>query len=52
MPDEGGPFENVFVAVVLTDGNHLARFEVSLITDTERALARFAELGANQEESA
>ena len=52
MPDGGGPFENVFVAVVLTAGNHLVRSEVFPITDAERALAHFAELCANQEESA
>jgi ketosteroid isomerase-like protein len=52
VPNGGGPFENVFVTVVLTAGNHIAHFEVFPITDAERALARFAELCANQEDSA
>jgi ketosteroid isomerase-like protein len=40
----GGPFENVFVAVALIEGDRIQRCEVFDVTDAERALARFAEL--------
>jgi hypothetical protein len=43
---EGGPFESVFVGVFLTRGDHIERYELFDLEDTERALARFAELSA------
>jgi ketosteroid isomerase-like protein len=43
VPD-GGPFENVFVSTVLTDGDCIQRYEVFDVADADRALARFAEL--------
>jgi hypothetical protein len=50
VPD-GGPFENVFVLVVLTAGDHLQRQEVFDLGDADRALARFEELCAAVRES-
>ena len=41
---EGGPFENLFVRIILTDGERVQRVELFDVEDIERALARFAEL--------
>jgi class 3 adenylate cyclase/ketosteroid isomerase-like protein len=43
---EGGPFENVFVGLAATRGGRIQRYEFFDVGDAERALARFAELGA------
>jgi ketosteroid isomerase-like protein len=40
----GGPFENAFVAVLLTRGDQVQRYEFFDIGDTDRAVARFEEL--------
>jgi ketosteroid isomerase-like protein len=42
----GGPFENVFPCVVMTTGNCIRSNNPFDLTDTDRALARFAELSA------
>ena len=39
-----GPFEHVHVRVIMTDGPHIQRYELFDIGDTDRAVARFAEL--------
>ena len=41
---EGGAFENIFVRLVLTDGERIRRVELFDPADLDRALARFAEL--------
>jgi len=41
---EGGPFENLFVRIMATDGERVRRVELFDVADAERALARFAEL--------
>jgi len=41
---DGGPFENDFVAVLLTDGVHVQRYEFFDVGDADRAIARFEEL--------
>jgi ketosteroid isomerase-like protein len=41
---DGGPFENAFIAVLLTRGDHVERYEFFDAGDTDRALARFGEL--------
>jgi hypothetical protein len=41
---EGGPFENVFVDVIVTGGDHIQGFEVFDVGDAAQALARFEEL--------
>jgi hypothetical protein len=49
---DGGPFENVFVNVVLVDRDLIQRYEFFDLTDADRALARFSELcggGESQE---
>ena len=43
---EGGPFENVFVDVIVTGGEHIQGFEVFDVGAADQALARFAELCA------
>jgi tetratricopeptide (TPR) repeat protein len=43
---DGGPFENAFVAVLLTSGDHVQRYEFFDIGDADRAVARFEELCA------
>ena len=50
----GGPFENVFIVVWLTDGDRISIIEVFDVDDAERAVARFDELctAAAAEESA
>ena len=47
MPYGGGPFENVFVRVIVTDGDRIQRYELFDIRDPDRALARFEELCAD-----
>jgi len=47
MPYGGGPFENVIVRVIVTDGDRIQRYEVFDTCDTDRALARFEELSAD-----
>ncbi len=42
----GGPFENVFIVVWLTDGDRIFIVEVFDLDDAERAVARFNELCA------
>ena len=42
----GGPFENVFVAVWLTDGDRVCRIEIFDLDAAGRAVARFEELCA------
>ena len=44
---DGGPFENAFVAVLLTRGDHVQRYEFFDVGDADQALARFAELCAD-----
>ena len=41
---DGGPFETAFVAVLLTRGDRVERYEFFDLVDTDRALARFDEL--------
>ena len=43
---DGGPFENLYVHVILTRGDRIWRFEYFDIADADRALARFEELCA------
>jgi len=43
---DGGPFENAFVAVLLTRGDQIQRYEFFDVADADRALARFEELCA------
>jgi ketosteroid isomerase-like protein len=43
---DGGPFENAFVAILLTRGDQVQRYEFFDVGDTDRALARFEELCA------
>ena len=45
---DGGPFENVFVTVILTDGDRIQRYEIFDVADADRALARFEELCADR----
>jgi hypothetical protein len=45
---DGGPFENLFLGVVLTEGNHVSCNELFDVADADRALARFAELCAGR----
>jgi hypothetical protein len=41
---DGGPFENLIMNVILTDGDRIRRFEFFDVADADRALARFEEL--------
>jgi hypothetical protein len=41
---DGGPFENVLLRVMVTNGDLIQHFDVYDVGDTDRALARFAEL--------
>jgi ketosteroid isomerase-like protein len=43
---DGGPFENLYAHVILTEGDRIQRFEIFDVADTDRALARFDELCA------
>jgi hypothetical protein len=45
---DGGPFENVLIRVIMTDGDRIRRNEVFAIDDVDRALARFEELCAER----
>jgi ketosteroid isomerase-like protein len=45
---EGGPFENVFVDVIVTGGDRIRRFEIFDVGAADQALARFAELCAER----
>jgi hypothetical protein len=45
VPD-GGPFENVFLRMIVADGDRVRHFETFDVTDADRALARFEELRA------
>jgi len=46
VPDGGGPFENVFVRVMVTDGDRIRHYEVFDVGDADQAVARFEELCA------
>jgi class 3 adenylate cyclase/ketosteroid isomerase-like protein len=46
---EGGPFENFFLVLGLTEGDHVPRYEIFDVADADRAIARFAELCAARE---
>ena len=46
MPSGGGPFENVFIRVIVTDGDRIRHYELFDIGAVEPALARFEELCA------
>ena len=41
---DGGPFENLFVGVYLTDGDRIERYEFFDVGDADRGIARFEEL--------
>jgi len=45
VPD-GGPFENVFLRMIVADGDRVRHFETFDVADADPALARFAELRA------
>jgi ketosteroid isomerase-like protein len=45
VPD-GGPFENVFLRLIVADGDQVRHFETFDVADADRALARFEELCA------
>jgi hypothetical protein len=45
---DGGSFENVFVVVEQTDGDHIEQYEIFDVPDADRALARFEELCAGR----
>ena len=45
---EGGPFENVFAALTLCEGDRIRRLEMFDLDDAERAVARFHELCATR----
>ena len=47
MPDGGGAFENILVAVNVTAGDRLQRCELFDVGDADQALARFEELCAH-----
>ena len=49
MVEGGGPFENLFLAVFMTAGDRIRSNSPFDLTDTDRALARFAELSEEQE---
>ena len=44
---EGGPFENIFVRVMVTYGDRIRRCEIFDVGAADQALARFAELCAD-----
>jgi hypothetical protein len=46
MPHGGGPFENVLLRVIVTDGDRIQHVEFFDVGDADRALARFEELCA------
>ncbi|MBI1817962.1 MAG: nuclear transport factor 2 family protein [Deltaproteobacteria bacterium] len=41
---DGGPFENVMLRVIVTDGDHIRHWDLFEVGDGERALARLEEL--------
>jgi hypothetical protein len=41
---DAGPFEVLFLAIIVTAGHRLRHLESFDVGDTDRALARFAEL--------
>ena len=41
---EGGAFENLFIAVLLTHGDRVERYEFFDVGDADQVLGRFAEL--------
>jgi hypothetical protein len=43
----GGPFENVFVGLAVTDGDRIRHFELFDVDDADSAVAHFEELCAN-----
>jgi ketosteroid isomerase-like protein len=45
---DGGEFENVFLGVLMTDGDRIERYELFDIDDVDAALARFEELCAER----
>jgi ketosteroid isomerase-like protein len=45
VPD-GGPFENVFLRLIVADGDRVRHFETFDVADADQALARFGELCA------
>jgi len=47
VPD-GGPFENLFLRVIVADGDRVQHFETFDVTDADQALARFDELCAER----
>jgi ketosteroid isomerase-like protein len=46
IPD-GGPFENVFLRMIVADGDRIRQFETFDVADADQALARFEELCAD-----
>jgi hypothetical protein len=44
----GGPFENVFLRLIVTDGDRARHFETFDVGDADQALARFGELCADR----
>src|SRR5262249_58607346 len=47
VPD-GGPFENLFLRVIVADGDRVQHFETFDVADADQALARFEELCAER----
>jgi hypothetical protein len=47
VPD-GGPFENVFLRLIVADGDRIRHFETFDLADADQALARFEELCAER----
>jgi ketosteroid isomerase-like protein len=47
VPD-GGPFENVFLRMIVAAGDRVRHFETFDVTDADQALARFEELRAER----
>jgi hypothetical protein len=45
---DGGTFENIFIRVVLTEGDCIQRNDTFDLADADRALARFEELCADR----
>jgi hypothetical protein len=45
---DGGPFENVLLRVMVTNGDRIQHFEVFNVGDADQALARFDELCAHR----
>jgi hypothetical protein len=47
VPD-GGPFENVFLRLIVADGDRARHFETFDVADADQALARFEDLRAGR----